>query len=314
MRIFIGSKSFGKYDSKARQLLVEKGVEVVNTIEEAEGIIAGTEPYTPKTLSSADKVRVIVRMGVGYDNVDLDYCEKRGIIVAYTPDAPSGSVADLIVAQILNMTRHIPEVSSSVKRGDWNKPLGKKVSELIIGVMGVGRIGKKVINRLQPFEPKQVIAYDTDHVMLDKFWGSSRNDFIVTMNRDYLLSECDVITVSIPMNEYNDKIINYEFIHNMRWGSYLINTSRGGILNEEALVFFLNNYPNKLAGVALDVFDTEPYEGPLLEFDNVILTPHIGSTTLTARVNMGVGSIVECINILEGNAPFNEIPKIGEII
>lgn len=310
MRIYIGDLTFGTFDQKARYILAGEGVEIVNFLTEAEGVIAGTEPYTTEILSTVKNLRVISRMGVGYDNVDLDYCDKNGIAVTYTPDAPAGSVAELIIAQILNMVRCIPTMNNNIHNKQWDRPLGRKISELVIGVIGVGRIGKRVIKRLQPFNPKDILAHDINNDMVTSWWGESNLAFIPSINLNRVLEKSDIVTVSIPMNKYNKHFISRNFLCKMKNGSYLINTSRGEILDEDALDYRLRNDAGKLLGVALDVFSEEPYEGPLLKYDNVLFTSHIGSMTLSTRIAMETEAVNDCIAVLKGLNPKNLVPMM----
>ena len=309
MKIFISDKSFGKYDQTAMKLLGRDDVELVNSIILAEGVIAGTEMYDAELLSTAKYLRVISRMGVGYDNIDLDYCRNNNITVTYTPDAPSGSVAELTIAQMLNLIRLIPQNNHNIHNNKWRKPLGKKLSELTIGVIGVGRIGSKVIRNLQPFSPKRILVHDTDYNKPDELRSNSNYDFNIILSLEKLLSESDIVTVHIPMNDENANFINYNFISAMKDNSYLINTSRGGILDEKALERELFSLKPKLSGIALDVFVDEPYAGNLTAFDKVLMTPHIGSMTLVARRNMEVGAVLDCIKVIKGDNPVNPIPE-----
>ena len=313
MKIFIDDKTFGNYDQTAFSILNDNpNVEIVNFIGDADGIIAGTDPYNDSTLNCIPNLKVISRMGVGYDAIDIDYCKSHNIMITYTPDAPSGSVAELVIGQMINMTRSLPEINNSIHNGGWFKPLGKKLSELTIGVVVVGRIGQRVISRLQPFNTK-IIGYDIDQIKINNFWLESNHSFSIVQHISRLLESSDIVTVHIPMNDKNSSFIGNSFLLAMKDGSYLINTSRGGILNEVALLDVLQSNPNKLCGVSLDVFNTEPYQGEFTKYKNVLMTSHIGSMTLGTRIQMEVESVKDCIRVLEGTVPINPVPEMGNI-
>lgn len=312
MKIFIADETFSEYDNTALKILSDNDdVLIVNDIQDAEGIIAGTEPYDVTLLKRVSDLKVISRMGVGYDGIDLNYCKDNNIIVTYTPEAPAGSVADLTIAQMLNMTRFLPQINASLHKGEWFRPLGKKLSEMTIGVIGVGRIGQRVIKRLIPFSPK-ILACDIDRDKIKCFWKEIKYRFSLSYMAE-LLKYSDIVTVHIPMSDENDKMINKNFFSFMKNGSYLINTSRGGILDEQALENLLALSPGKFAGVALDVFETEPYDGRFSKFNNVLMTSHMGSMTLSTRIRMEVEAVTDCIRVLEDNEPINPIPEMENI-
>ena len=311
MKIFVGDESFAKYDSLGLNMLKDSGMlEEFICRDDADGIIAGIEPYNEDVLKTIPNLRIISRMGVGYDNVDIDYCREHNIMVTYTPEAPAGSVAELTIAQMLNLIRSLPRNNEEVKKGWWNKYLGKKFSELTIGVIGVGRIGQRVIKRLQPFTPKEILAYDIDTLKVEKFWIEGGCAFTDCLNVETLIKDSDIITVHIPMSAGNKNYLNKNFFKAMKNGSYLINTSRGGILNECDLYETLFHHSHKLAGVALDVFFEEPYNGPLIKFNNILMTPHVGSLTLEARIAMEIGAVNSCVNFLSHGDVINPVPEM----
>ena len=311
MRIFVGDESFAKYDSTGLNMLKDSGMlEEFMCRDDAEGIIAGIEPYNEEVLKTIPNLKVISRMGVGYDNVDIEYCIRHNIMVTYTPEAPAGSVAELTIAQIFNLIRQLPRCDEEVKAGWWNKHLGKKLSEMTVGVIGVGRIGQRVIKRLQPFSPKEILAYDIDSLKVEDFWLESGCAFTDCFTVGNLIKNSDIITVHIPMNDRNKNYLNREFFKAMKDGSYLINTSRGGILNEKDLHETLLSHSHRLAGVALDVFAKEPYTGCLSKFNNVLMTPHIGSLTLEARILMETGAVKSCVNFLSHGDVINPVPEM----
>jgi D-3-phosphoglycerate dehydrogenase len=304
-RILITTFPFGKSGNKPMELLSNCGHEVVDNplkrrikpsevpdlIKDYDIIIAGTEPYTVDSLRNS-RVKAICRVGIGLDNVPLQYCKENGIAVSYTPDAPSQGVAELTVANILNLSRFILKSDRSVREGAWNRYLGFLLEELTIGVVGLGRIGQKVVKLLQPFNTK-IIASEIDPDM------DFVNQYHIRLaEKDYLFANSDVITLHIPGNNANYRYVNRDSLAIMKTGSSLINTSRGTILDEEALYDAL--VQNHLSGAALDVFGHEPYEGKLATLDNVILTAHMGASAQKSRYLMELGAAEDCLNFLKG--------------
>jgi len=314
-RILIATHPFGATGREPLRLLEEAGYELVfnpygRRLKQADipemldgiaAIIAGTEPYSQKVLEK-NKVKVISRVGIGLDSVPLNYCKKVGIQVTYTPDAPSRGVAELTLAQILNLARHILPSDHSVRAGAWNRLMGKLVSEMTIGVLGVGRIGKLVIQLLDPLGPR-ILACDNKP---DKTFSAGRK--LEWVDRNTLFTKSDLVTLHIPGNRENQHLVNREVLSRMKTGSYLINTSRGTVIDEEALYDALVQH--HLGGAALDVFDSEPYEGPLSQLDQVVLTAHIAASASQTRLEMELQATRDCIKVLQGEKPdFDALTK-----
>ena len=309
MKILTSTYPFGKTGRKPLDILEETGWEiihnsygrrlkaneVINIIQDVDAVVAGTEPYDAETLKNAKNLKVIARVGIGLDSVDLKYCKENNIQVTYTPDAPSQGVAELTVANILNLLRHIHESDRSVRENAWNRLMGKLVKEVTIGIIGVGRIGSKVIKLLEPFRPT-IIANDIDPDVHAIKMPCTRWCSI-----DEILAKSDLITVHIPMSGKNSDFIDRERIAQMKTGALLINTSRGGILDEDALKDAL--LQKHLGGAALDVYKNEPYRGLLTKMDNVILTAHIAASARASRYLMELGAAEDCIRVLNNEQP-----------
>ena len=287
-----------RYNPFERRLRPE---EVSDLTTEAHGIIAGTEPYTEKVIKRCKKLKVISRVGVGLDNVDLRACKDRGVIVTYTPDPPAEGVADLTVGQIVNLLRGIYRSNESVKSGFWDRIIGRLISEVKIGVLGVGRIGKRVVKRLEAFGAE---VYGCD-IKPDYAFGKAYN--LKWVSKEKLFEICDLVTVHIPMSKTNYHCVGFEEMSRMKLGSFLVNTSRGPVVDESALLSLLQNH--HLGGVALDVFEKEPYEGPLVNFENVIFTAHIGASASHCRYKMELGAAQDCIKVLSGKKPDNMVTE-----
>ena len=316
MKIFVATYPFGSCDSKPRDILEEipgweisynslgrrlKAGEVGEFIKDMDAVIAGTEPYDEAELCRAKNLKVISRVGVGLDSIDFKACAKRNIQVAYTPEAPADGVADLTVAQIINLLRGVFKSHRSLENGLWERIMGKLVNEVKIGILGVGRIGKRVIKRLNGFGAN-IYANDINP---DYKFGDQYE--VTWVNKDVLFQNCDVVTIHIPLNDDNFHFVGLKEMSSMKEGSFLVNTSRGPVLDEKSLESVVLN--KHLGGVALDVFEKEPYEGPLTKCDNVILTAHIAASAQRSRYRMELGAAKNCINVLNDLPPSHPIPE-----
>lgn len=313
-RILVATWPFGTSGEKPLKLLEQTGWDIVFNplekrlthddaymFEDIDGVIAGTEPYNSEVLSKANRLKVISRVGIGLDSVDIEYCRNNNIKVTYTPDAPSQSVAELTIANILNLLRNIHQSDRSVREGAWNRLMGRLVQEVTIGIIGVGRIGSLVIRLLEPFEPT-ILASDVDSNVYGKPMPNTK-----WCSTEQIMSESDIVSLHIPMNTENHYFLNRDMISQMKTGAFLINTSRGGIVDIEALTDALSQ--NHLGGAALDVFEKEPYEGPLTRFDNVVLTAHIAASARKSRYLMELGAAEDCIRVLNNQIPNNDAIK-----
>lgn len=291
-KILISTSSFGKYDETPVKKLKGNGFEVVmnpygkrltkkETVElgkDCVGIVAGVEEYDKEVLEQLPKLKVLSRCGTGTDSIDLKECEKKGIIVKRTPEAPARAVAELVIGFMLDLNRRIGKMDRGIRKGEWKKEMGNLIQGKTIGVLGLGHIGKIVCELLKPFGV-ELIAYD---LKPDRKWAEKNNVSIVELNE--LIEKSDIITIHVPYNEKTKNLINKGIIGNMKKNTILINTSRGGIINENDLYDALKN--GKIGGCALDVYEKEPYDGPLKELENIILTPHIGSYAVESRIKM----------------------------
>jgi len=272
-----------------------KGGEVSELVRDVDAVIAGTEPYTDETLRHADRLRLIARVGIGLDNVDLRFCRSNGILVSYTPDGPSQAVAELTIGNMLNLLRHITESDRSVREGAWNRLMGRLLQEMTVGIVGLGRIGKIVSRILQPFQTR-VLACDSQPDV-----AFARTHSVDVVDIDRIQTECDIITFHIPGSDANHHLIDAAFLEHCKEGVMIINTSRGSILDEAALLTGLSS--GRIAGAALDVFDQEPYEGPLIGLANVVLTAHIGASAAKSRLDMELQAAREVVRVLRGAEP-----------
>jgi D-3-phosphoglycerate dehydrogenase len=269
--------------------------EVAELVKDIHGLVAGTEPYPREVLERAKNLKVIARVGVGFDGIDFKTCRERGIVVTFTPEAPADGVAEMTVAQIINLLRKIHESDKSVRERAWNRYMGFLIREVKIGVLGVGRIGKRVVKLLQPFQPQ---LYGCD-LKPDLEFGKKYN--LIWVGMQELFQTCDLVTIHVQLNDTNHHLVSYAELQNMKPGSYLVNIARGKIVDEQALVEALRW--KHLAGAAIDVFADEPYEGPLTKFDNAVLTAHMGASAHHSRYLMELGAAEDCVRVLSGEEP-----------
>lgn len=229
-------------------------------------------------LEMAPSLRVVARAGVGVDNIDLDAATRRGIAVFNAPNANTTAAAELTVALILAALRHIADADRSIREGRWDRAAfkGAELAGRRLGLVGAGRIGREVAARCRAFE-MTVLACDP---------YLSESDEVELCALERVLAESDVVSLHVPLNDETRHLIDADRLAQMRRGSYLVNVSRGGVIDEEALVDALES--GHLAGAALDVFENEPLPAtsPLLRAPNLVLTPHLGASTGEAQARV----------------------------
>lgn len=298
-KIVITTTSFGEFNKEPVKLLETERVEAIfnpykrkltkeETVElckDATGIIAGTEILDAEVIERLPKLKVISRCGSGLDNVDCDAAKKNGIKVFNTPDAPALAVAELTVGLIIGLMRKLNQMDAAIRKGKWEKLMGNLLCGKKVGIIGFGRIGKKVAELLKPFNCE--IAYIDPLV-------DGLGPGLKSLPMEELLKWSDIITIHISGKE---KIIGKKELGLMKAGSFIINVTRGGAIDESALYKHLKN--GHISGAALDVFQEEPYNGPLKELGNVLLTPHIGSYAEEPRVKMEIEAVKNLLAGLE---------------
>ena len=257
-----------KLNPFATRLTEDQAIDLLgtNTI----GLIAGLEPLTEKVLTSAKSLKVIARVGTGLDSVDLVAAKKLGITVLNTPDAPTQAVAELTLGHILGLLRNISVADRQIRNGVWKGLMGSLLQTKTVGIIGFGRIGKRVAALLSAFGAKVIISDEL---------ATSTEYLNVGLNE--LCAKSDVITLHLPYNYSTHHIINEKQLNLMKKGSYFVNISRGGLVDEDALLVALKS--GRIAGAALDCFEHEPYDGELRNFDNVQITAHMGSYARETR-------------------------------
>ena len=276
-----------------------------SSIRGADGVLCMlTDRFDSRLLEKAERLKVLSAMSVGLDHIDLAAATKRGIYVTYTPDVLTDATADLTWALLLAAARRISEADRFVRAGLWkvawapNLLLGSSVYGKTLGIIGMGRIGYAVAKRATGFDMR-VLYYQRHRISEEK----ERMVNARYVSIEGLLSESDYVTVHLPLTDQTKGFINEEKIRLMKPTAYLINTSRGAIVDEAALVKALKE--GWISGAALDVYDKEPLpeNSPLLKLDNLVLTPHIGSATKETRNRMAELAAENLTAVLSGNPP-----------
>jgi D-3-phosphoglycerate dehydrogenase / 2-oxoglutarate reductase len=282
-----------------RRRLREK--ELAEMIEPYEAIIAGTEPITDTVLRNAANLRLIARVGIGLDSVDLGAARSRGIAVTYTPSAPSTAVAELAIGQMLALLRRTFIADREIRSGVWHRRIGRRLGLVTVGVIGVGRIGRLLIHHLKNWSPR-ILANDlkTDaelSLLASCLWT----------DKETIYREADIISLHVPLTRQTRGMIGARELSMMKPDAILINTARGELIDEDALAAALRSRPSFSA--AIDVFAEEPYHGELITLENCILSSHMGSTTRDCRLRMELEAAQEVVRYFKGEPFANPVPE-----
>ncbi|WP_153798936.1 phosphoglycerate dehydrogenase [Foetidibacter luteolus] len=305
MLVLTSPSSFGEVGKEPFELLEQAGYKVINNpygrklteeevidlAKDCVGIVAGLEPLTPKVMDALPALKCISRVGIGMDNVDMEYAKQKGIAVVNTPDAPTRSVAELTVAMTFSMLRKIPQADAALKNKQWKKQIGNLIFKKTIGVVGLGRIGRMVAEMFRGLG-NPVIGFD---LYPDTAWAEKNN--VQLGDFDTVLQQADIVTLHVPGNKDKTAVIGEKEIALMKNGAFLVNISRGEVVDEAALYNALKS--NKLSSAAVDVFSKEPYDGPLCELNNIILTPHLGSYAHEGKLQMEIDAVNNLIQQLK---------------
>lgn len=306
-KIAVSLSTFAQYNHEPLALLEKAGVEVilnpygrqvsdqeiVALARGAAGLIAGTELLSEEVLRQLKSLKVISRCGAGVDNVDLSAAQKLGIKVFGTPDGPTLAVAELVIGLMFNLLRQISWADRNIRNNLWKKKMGSLFSGRNVGIIGFGRTGQAVAQLAASLRAR--IFYCDPAVKPSLFPKFKR------LSLTELLKTSDMVSLHVPLLDTTRHLMGREQLALMKPEAFLVNCSRGGVVDELGLYSALKEY--RIAGAAVDVFEREPYQGPLKELDNVILTPHIGSYAKEARVRMEVEAVKNLLKGLhKGNA------------
>ncbi len=310
MKVLITSNSFGKFDSKPRELMESLGWEVVGNryhhimneeemigeVPGVDAIILGSDTVSKKVLEKADKLKIISRYGVGIDNIDLEEAKKRNIEVTITRNCNTEAVADYAIGLMLSVMRHISTVDKNLKAGTWQKETGINLCHKTVGVVGLGSIGRQVVKRLKGFDCK-ILGYDK---FLDEAY-CKEND-ITVMEPEEIFKKADIITLHVPGNPDGTPLVGEKELASMNKNTVLINTARASLVDEEALIEALAEH--RIYGYGTDVFKGEPHINEKFEnLDNVVLSPHTAAVSVEAinlMTNTAVDHILEYFGVKKG--------------
>jgi D-3-phosphoglycerate dehydrogenase len=252
-------------------------------------------------MSRGSRLKLISRVGIGLDGVDLMSAEKRGIQVSYTPDAPAPAVAELTIGLMLSLLRSVHVVNAQMHRGEWHRHFGRRIPEVTVGIIGVGRIGGRVLRRLAGFGTPRILVNDM-HPNLNV----APNLKLEWVAKEDIYRQADVISLHLPLTAQTKNMIRREHLLLMKPDAMIVNTSRGGIVNEQDLADVLN--AGHLSGGAIDVFEQEPYIGPLAQIDRCLLNSHMGSMSVDCRTRMEIEATEEAIRFLTGQPLQGVVP------
>ncbi|MDD1704252.1 MAG: phosphoglycerate dehydrogenase, partial [Methanoregula sp.] len=260
-------------------------------------LVRSATEVTAKVIEAGEKLKFIGRAGVGVDNIDVDAATRKGIIVANAPEGNTLAATEHTLAMMQALARNIPQANASLKKKEWkrSKFMGVELNEKTLGIVGFGRIGREVAKRANAMDMK-CVAYDP---FITQERAAQLG--VQMMSMADLFKVADVITVHTPLIAETRHVINEKSIATMKDGVRIINCARGGIIDEYALYAAIKS--GKVAGAALDVFESEPpFESPLLTLDQVIVTPHLGASTVEAQLNVAVSVAKQCIEVLKGGS------------
>lgn len=281
--------------------------ELLELVSDVDVIVAGTEKISDKVMSKAKRLKMISRVGIGLDSIDLLSAQKRGIVVSYTPDAPAPAVAELTIGLMLALLRSIHVSNSEMHLGEWTRFFGRRLSEVTIGIIGCGRIGSRVMKHLHGFGDPKIMVNDRRV----KFEADSTFN-VEEAEKEEIYRCCDIVTIHLPLTVETKNMIRKHHLLSMKPDAFIINSARGGIINESDLYQVLQS--GHLGGAAIDVFDLEPYSGDLNKVDRCLLTAHMGSMSVDCRSKMEVQATEEAVRFLTGKPLEGLVPEEEYIV
>lgn len=306
VKVLLTPRSFGKYSKEPYQLLKENGIEVVTNptggilkeeemkelIKDVDAIIVGVDTLNEDVLKEAKKLQVISKYGVGIDNIDIDYCKKNNIEVTITRGANSSAVADYSFALLLAVARRVSEIDKDCRSHDWSKKVSLDVYGKKIGILGLGAIGKGVAERAEGFK-MEIYGYD---IYKDEEFIKNHNIHFTTIEE--IMKECDFVSIHLPLTKDTHHIINRDMLKSAKKNLIIINTARGGIIDENALYEALKS--GDIYGAGIDVFENEPAaDSKLLELDNVVVGSHCSASSVGAVDKMSMIATENVIKVLK---------------
>ena len=316
MKALITTVPFGVIDPTPIELMKTAGLEFVinphnkrlteeqlfDLVPDFDILIAGTEQITEKVINNAPNLKLISRVGIGLDSVDLAACRAKGVAVSYTPDAPSPAVAEMTIGLMISVLRNFHVANLGLHRETWQRHYGKRLEDLSIGLLGLGRIGSQVARHLKSFKPKSILVNRLQDQVPDDLV-----DTVKLVDFSTLIAESDLVSLHLPLTQATKGLISADELSSMKKGSVIINTSRGGIVDEDALASALQS--GSIAGAAVDVFENEPYLGALTNIENCHLTCHMGSMSFDCRTRMEIEATREAVRFFKQQPLTSCVPE-----
>jgi D-3-phosphoglycerate dehydrogenase len=316
IKVLITTIPFGDPEPRSLEVLKNAGIEytinpfnrkitesdLIEIISDYDGLIAGTETISKQVIDLAPKLKIIARVGVGTDGIDLNYAKDKNIKITYTPDAPGPAIAELAIGFMYSLLRSTHSANLQIRDGKWSRSIGRSFSDMTIGVIGAGRVGSKVIDLINKIGCKKLLVSDVYHneTLREHYefeWASKERVF----------KESDIITFHVPLTADARGMAQKEQLLSMKEDVLIINTARGGIIDEDDLYSVMQT--GHIGGVAIDVFDQEPYTGPLINIDRCLLTPHIGSASRECRAKMELESAEDIIRFFKNEELLSPVPE-----
>ena len=315
-RVLITTVPFGDKNRLPLELLENSGIDYVinpynrkvtdeqlaRLVGEFDVIVAGTERISDGIMARAPNLKLISRVGIGLDGVDLVAARRRGIRVSYTPDAPAPAVAELTLALMLALLRSVHVSNAQMHAGKWQRIFGRRLAEVTVGIIGAGRIGARVLRRMTGFGLPSILVND-----LLPNYELNREFKLEWVTKERIYREADVISLHLPLTRLTKNMIGRNELLTMKCDAMIINTARGGIINEGDLHAVMTD--GHLAGAAIDVFEQEPYAGRLAEIERCILTAHMGSMSVDCRTRMEIEATEEAVRFLTVKPLQSEVPQ-----
>lgn len=314
-RVLVTPTSWGKNDPRLRRELAQAVGEVVynptgrplgsaelaRLLRGIDGYIAGVDIVDRQAIEAGDRLRVIARYGVGVDRVDLDAARERGIVVTNTPGANAASVAELTIAMMLALARQLPEAIAATRGGGWPRLSGTAVAGKTVGLLGLGAVGRQVARRLAGFECRVLACDPAVTAETARALGAD----LAPM--DDVVAQADFLSLHLSLTPATRRLVDSSFLARMKRGAFLVNTSRGELVDELALADAIQD--GRLGGAAVDVFTAEPppADHPFLRLPQVLVTPHCGAHTDDATNAMGWMALRDCLAVLAGGAPEHRV-------
>ncbi len=314
-KILVTATNYSKYCGEGKQLLLDYGCEIIENphdytysekelmelVKDIRGAVAGIDIWDEEIFKLAPDLKVIARFGVGVDNINLRKARDYGIVVSNAPGINTSAVAEQALGLMLSLTRYIPCLNASLHKGEWTRPMAHELKSRTVGFLGFGAIAVNLADKLKQFGTR-MIAYD-------KFPNREKAHKLGVnfVNLEEVLRTSDIISIHMPATEETRGFINKETISLMKDGVYLVNTARGGIVEEKAIYEGLKS--GKIAGFGTDVFENDKAfkESPLFEFPQYIATPYVAAETYENYAATGIATARAIIAVLDGKEPDNRL-------